>query len=237
MSMQIRALAFDVFGTVVDWRTSIIREVEAALPPKAGDPDWSSKFADRWRAGYFPAMAPVRRGERPFVPLDVLHREILDRLLQEDGIGGLSDAQIDQLNRAWHRLDPWADSVEGMRRLKERYILASLSNGNVALIVAMARRAGLPFDVLLGGDVVRAYKPHPDSYDGAVRLLQLDPSECLMVAAHPFDLKAAAGRGLRTAYVHRPFEQGADREIERPAAGAFDYEVDSLIELADRLEA
>ena len=232
--MQIKALTFDVFGTVVDWRASVIREVEAVLAPKGIELDWAG-FADRWRAGYFPAMTPVRRGERPFVALDVLHREILDGLLREDGITGLTEAETDHLNRAWHRLDPWPDAVEGMRRLKERFVLASLSNGNVALIVAMARHGSLPWDAILGGDVVRAYKPHPDSYDGAARLLQLDPSECLMVAAHPFDLKAAAGRGMRTAYVHRPLEQGPGREAERPEAGTFDYQVDSFIELAEAL--
>jgi 2-haloacid dehalogenase len=235
-SMEIKALTFDVFGTVVDWRGSVIREVEAVLAPKGISLDWAS-FADRWRAGYFPAMTPVRRGERDFVPLDVLHREILDRLLAEDGITGLTEAEIDHLNRVWHRLDPWPDVVEGMTRLKRRFVLGSLSNGNVALIVAMARRAGLPWDALLGGDVVRAYKPHPESYDGAARLLALDPGRCLMVAAHPFDLKSAAGRGFRTAYVHRPLEQGPGREAERPVPGTFDYQVDSFLELADALGA
>jgi len=234
--MQIKALTFDVFGTVVDWRASVIREVEAVLAPKGIELDWAG-FADRWRAGYFPAMTPVRRGERPFATIDVLHREILDQLLAEDGVTGLAEAEIDHLNRAWHRLDPWPDAAEGMRRLKQRFILASLSNGNVALIVAMARHGALPWDAILGGDVVRAYKPHADSYDGAARLLQLDPSECLMVAAHPFDLKAAAGRGMRTAYVHRPLEQGPGREAERPAPGTFDYQVDSFIELAEALGA
>ncbi len=234
--MQIKALTFDVFGTVVDWRGSVIREVEAVLAPKGIELDWAG-FADRWRAGYFPAMTPVRRGERPFVALDVLHREILDQLLREDGITGLTEAETDHLNRAWHRLDPWPDAVEGMTRLKRRFILGSLSNGNVALIVAMARRAGLPWDVLLGGDVARGYKPAPEAYDRAAQMLGLEPAECLMVAAHPYDLASAAKRGLRTAYVHRPLEQGPGREAERPAPGTFDYQVDSFIELVEALDA
>ena len=188
--MRIKALTFDVFGTLVDWHASVTREVRAALEPKGFDLDWAG-FTERWRAGYFPAMGPVRRGERPFVTIDALHREILVALLKAEGVDGLSEAEVDDLNRAWHRLDPWPDVVEGMTRLRRRFILGSLSNGNVALIVAMARRGGLPWDAILGGDVTRAYKPSPEAYDSAARLLALDPSECLMVAAHPFDLKAA----------------------------------------------
>lgn len=232
--MEIKALTFDVFGTVVDWRSSVAREAKAALAPKGIALDWSA-FADRWRAGYVPAMARVRKGEREFVALDVLHREILDEALTEFGVAGLTEAEIDDLNRAWHRLDPWPDVAQGMGRLKRRFILASLSNGNLALIVNMARRAGLPWDAILGGDVVRAYKPAPESYDGAARLLALDPGECLMVAAHPYDLSSAAKRGFRTAYVHRPLEQGPGREAERPAPGRFDYQVDSFIELSEAL--
>jgi 2-haloacid dehalogenase len=232
--MEIKALTFDVFGTVVDWRSSVIREVEAALAPKGIALDWGA-FTDRWRVGYFESMKPVRKGEREFASIDVLHREILDQLLAEEGIAALSEAEADHLNRAWHRLDPWPDAVEGMRRLRRRFILASLSNGNLALIVNMARAAGLPWDAIVGGDVVRAYKPQPESYDGAARLLALEPAECLMVAAHPYDLASAAKRGFRTAYVHRPLEQGPGREAERPAPGTFDYHVDSFIELADAL--
>jgi 2-haloacid dehalogenase len=234
--MEIKALTFDVFGTVVDWRTSVAREVRAALEPKGFARDWGV-FADRWRAGYVPAMAKVRKAERTFVVLDVLHREILVEALDEFGVLGLCECELDELNRAWHRLDPWPDTVEGMRRLKQRFILASLSNGNVALIVGMARRAGLPWDAVLGAEVARAYKPESEAYDSAARMLQLDPGECLMVAAHPYDLKAAARRGFRTAYVHRPLEQGPGREAERPAKGTFDHQVDSFIELAEALGA
>jgi 2-haloacid dehalogenase len=231
---EIRALTFDVFGTVVDWRSGVAREAEAVLAPKGHALDWGA-FADGWRARYVPAMATVARGERPFAVLDVLHRENLVDLLAEKEIAGLAEAEIDQLNLAWHRLDPWPDVLEGMARLKRRFILASLSNGNVALMVDMARRAGLPWDVILGAEVARAYKPSPEAYDSAARMLALQPAECLMVAAHPADLAAAAARGFRTAYVHRPFERGPGREAKRPDAGAFDYAADSFIELADAL--
>ena len=233
---EIKALTFDVFGTVVDWRSGVAREAEAVLAPRGYALDWGA-FADGWRARYVPAMAKVARGERPFVVLDVLHRENLVDLLAEKDIGGLPQVEIDRLNLAWHRLDPWPDVLEGMARLKRRFILASLSNGNVALMVDMARRAGLPWDVILGAEVARAYKPSPKAYDAAARMLALQPAECLMVAAHPTDLAAAATCGLRTAYVHRPLERGPGREAKRPAPGTFDYAVDSFTELAEALGA
>jgi 2-haloacid dehalogenase len=233
---EIKALTFDVFGTVVDWRSGVAREAEALLAPKSAPRDWGG-FADAWRARYMPAMARVSKGERPFVILDVLHRENLAELLGAEGIEGLSEAEIDALNLAWHKLDPWPDVLAGMARLKRRFVLASLSNGNVALMVDMARRAGLPWDVILGAEVARAYKPQPEAYDSAARMLALDPGECLMVAAHPSDLAAAKARGFRTAYVHRPLEYGPGRETKRPDAGAFDYSVDSLVELAEVLGA
>lgn len=232
----IKALTFDVFGTVVDWRSGVAREAEALLAPKGHALDWGA-FADGWRARYVPSMAKVARGERPFAILDVLHRENLVDLLAEQGVGDLSEAEIDQLNLAWHRLDPWPDVLEGMARLKRRFILASLSNGNVALMVDMAKRAGLPWDVILGAEVARAYKPSPEAYDSAARMLALSPDECLMVAAHPTDLAAAAARGFRTAYVHRPLERGPGREARRPEAGTFDYAVGTLVELAEALGA
>jgi 2-haloacid dehalogenase len=180
-------------------------------------------------------MQEVRTGARPFVILDVLHRENLVVLLAELGIKDLSEAEIDDLNLAWHRLDPWPDVLDGLARLKRRFTLASLSNGNVALMVDMARRAGLPWDVILGAEVARAYKPQPEAYDSAARMLALAPAECLMVAAHPADLAAAAARGLRTAYVHRPLEYGPSRQVARPAAETFDYQVESFTELAELL--
>jgi 2-haloacid dehalogenase len=232
----IQALTFDVFGTVVDWRSGVAREAEAVLAPKGYALDWGA-FADGWRARYVPAMARVARGERPFAVLDVLHRENLVALLAERGVADLGEADIDALNLAWHRLDPWPDVLGGMARLKRRFVLASLSNGNVALTVDMARRAGLPWDVILGAEVARAYKPAPEAYDSAARMLALAPDACLMVAAHPTDLAAAAARGFRTAYVHRPLELGPDREAGRPAAAMFDYAVESLVELAEVLAA
>jgi 2-haloacid dehalogenase len=231
---QIRALTFDVFGTVVDWRAGVAREAEAMLAPKGHALDWGD-FADRWRARYVPAMARVTSGERPFAVLDVLHRENLVSLLAELGVGDLSEAEVDDLNLAWRRLDPWPDVRAGMARLRRRFIVASLSNGNVRLMVDMARRAGLAWDAILGAEVARAYKPAPEAYDAAARLLALAPAECLMVAAHPTDLAAAAARGFRTAYVHRPRERGPGREAKRPTPGTFDYAVDSLVELAEAL--
>ena len=233
---MIKALTFDVFGTVVDWRSGVAREAERVLGAKGHALDWGA-FADGWRSRYVPAMAKVARGERPFAILDVLHRENLIDLLAETGIAGLDAAELDELNLAWHRLDPWPDVLEGMARLKRRYVLASLSNGNVALMVDMARRAGLPWDVILGAEVARAYKPSPEAYDSAARMLALAPEQCLMVAAHPNDLAAAATRGFRTAYVHRPLERGPGREAKRPQPGDFDYVVDDFGELASALGA
>jgi 2-haloacid dehalogenase len=234
--MDVQALTFDVFGTVVDWRGSVAREAEALLAPKGHALDWGG-FADGWRARYVPAMAKVSRGERPFVILDQLHRENLVDLLAEHGVGDLTEAEIDELNRAWHRLDPWPDVLEGLARLKRRFILATLSNGNVRLMVDMARRAGLPWDAILGAEVARAYKPQPEAYDSAASMLGLAPAECLMVAAHPSDLAAAAARGFGAAYVARPLEYGPDRHPREPEPGTFDYQVESFIELAETLGA
>lgn len=235
LRVRVRAITFDVFGTVVDWRSSVAREVEAVLAGKGHALDWA-RFADRWRARYLPAMEKVRSGQRPFAILDELHRENLIALLEEEGVGGLSEAEIDHLNRAWHRLDPWPDTVEGLTRLKRRFILATLSNGNVALLVNMAKRANLPWDAVLGAEVARAYKPRPEAYNRTAAMLGLEPDECLMVAAHPLDLAAAASRGFRTAYVHRPLEYG--EALGRPVPNhGVDVLVDSLTELADRLGA
>jgi 2-haloacid dehalogenase len=234
--VDIRALTFDIFGTVVDWRSGVAREAEAVLGAKGHALDWPV-FADRWRALYVPSMAKVSRGERPFVILDDLHRENLVALLKIDGIEGLADAEIDQLNHAWHRLDPWPDVVEGLTRLKCRFVLATLSNGNIALMVDMARRGGLPWDVILGAEVARAYKPTPEAYDRTAGFLQLAPGQCLMVAAHAADLRAAAARGFRTAYVHRPDEYGPAGAGRPWPADAFDYAVADFGALADALGA
>jgi len=233
MKLDVRALTFDVFGTVVDWRSGVAREAEAVLAGKGVALDWTA-FADRWRARYRPSLDAVRRGERPFAILDELQRENLELLLEEEGIRGLTGAELGCLSRAWHRLDPWPDVREGLARLKPHFILATLSNGNVALLVHMARRAGLPWDAILGAEVARAYKPSPEAYDRAAAMLGLEPRECLMVASHPEDLLAARDRGFRTAYVHRPLEYGEGRALPRPRE-AFDLAVDGFTELADDL--
>jgi 2-haloacid dehalogenase len=231
---RIEALTFDVFGTVVDWRESVAREAQALLEAKAPGHDWRA-FADGWRGRYVPAMARVLKGERPWVVLDVLHRENLVDLLAEWGLDGVSAAEIDELNLAWRRLDPWPDVVEGLTRLKRRYILATLSNGNVALMVAMAKRAGLPWDAILGAEVAQAYKPAPAAYDRTASLLGLAPEACLMVAAHASDLDAAGARGFRTAYVDRPLEHGPERARPRGDTARFDLSVASFLELAEAL--
>ena len=233
--LAVRALTFDVFGTVVDWRRSVAREAGAALGPKGHALDWNG-FALAWRARYQPAMERVRSGGRGFVKLDVLHRENLVEVLDEFGVAGMSEAEIDDLNRAWHRLDPWPDVLPGMARLRAKFPLAALSNGNVALIVNMARRAGIPWDAILGAEVARAYKPMPQAYLSAAEMLGLDPAEVALVAAHNDDLKAAAEAGLRTIFVPRRTEMadtGQTKDLEA-WAGA-DLAAEDFEDLADRL--
>ena len=234
MIEHVKALTFDVFGTVVNWRDSIAREAESMLGPRGHRKDWHA-FAERWRARYQPAMDKVRKGERPWTRLDDLHRENLLDLLQEFGVTGLSEREIDELNRAWHRLDPWPDSVEGLTRLKRKYILATLSNGNVALMVNLAKHAGLPWDAILGAEVARAYKPQPEAYDRTAELLGLPPEQCMMVAAHNNDLVAASRRGFRTAYVNRPTEYGPNQTKDFRAEHDFDVIADSFVDLAAKL--
>ena len=229
-----RALLFDVFGTVVDWRSSIAREVQAALVSHSVSVD-SEAFADRWRALYQPAMSRVRCGEIEFVPLDKLHRENLDQVLAEFSVDHLSESEKVQLNLAWHKLDAWPDAAAGLERLKSRYIIGALSNGNIALIVNMAKYAGLPWDVVLGAEVARAYKPQPQAYLGSAQALGLTPAECMLVAAHNDDLKAAAQCGFRTAFVERPFEHGPDQTTDRTADGDYDYEALDFVDLARQL--
>ena len=232
--MDVKALTFDVFGTVVDWRGGIAREIAALGAARGFSLDWNA-FALAWRARYQPAMERVRRGERGFVKLDLLHRENLDETLTEFGLGHLDEATRAALKLAWHRLDPWPDAVEGMNRLRRGYILATLSNGNVALMVNMAKRAGLPWDAILGAEVSRHYKPQPEAYLKTADFLGLAPADCMLVAAHPNDLEAAAACGLRTAYVHRPTEYDDDPNKPRPAPDVFDIVADDFLELAERL--
>ena len=232
---SVSALTFDVFGTVVDWRSSIIREGQAFGRHRGLSVDWP-KFADAWRGLYQPAMEEVRSGRRPWVRLDDLHRESLLRLLRDFGVEGLSPAEIDELNHAWHRLDPWPDVVEGLTVLKQTRIIAPCSNGHIAQSVNLAKFAGLPWDTILGAEVARAYKPTPEAYLRSAEALGLQPEQCLMVAAHPGDLKAAARCGLRTAYVPRPLEHGPGRGADEPdTAQPFDVVVGDFVELAERL--
>jgi 2-haloacid dehalogenase len=231
----VKALIFDVFGTVVDWRGSVIREGEELGREKNLDVDWAD-FADEWRGRYAPSMDRVRRGELPWTNLDALHRASLEELLEEFGIEGLTEEEVDYLNKVWHRLDPWPDSVTGLARLKERYVISTFSNGNVALLTDMAKRAGLPWDLILSAELVKHYKPDPETYLMAPNLLDLRPDEVMLVAAHPSDLRAAQTHGLRVAYVLRPLEWGPEGEAE-PADPSFDLVVDDLVELAEKLGA
>ncbi len=230
----IRALTFDVFGTVVDWRASIAREGAAVGRRHGLTVDWTA-FADAWRGLYQPMLSKVRNGEMPWTKLDDLHRMALDRLIAQFGIKGLGDEEIDELNRAWHRLDPWPDAVAGLTRLRRRFILATLSNGNVALIVNMARRAGLPWDAVLGAEVARTYKPQRDAYLTTAALLGLRPDQCMMVAAHNGDLAAARGVGLHTAFVARPTEYGPAQKTDLVAEQAWDVVARDFVDLAERL--
>jgi 2-haloacid dehalogenase len=230
----IKALTFDVFGTVVDWRNSIIREGEALGRAKKLDVDWA-KFADAWRGLYQPTLERVRTGQMAWTRLDNLHRMSLDRLVGEFHLSGLTNADLDHLNRAWHRLDPWPDAVAGLTRLKRKLILATLSNGNVALIVNMAKRAGLPWDVVLGAEIAHQYKPLPEVYRTTADYLGLAPAECLMVAAHNNDLVAASRCGFRTAFVARPTEYGPRQSTDLRADHDFDFVCANFVELADRL--
>ena len=230
----VEALCFDVFGTVVDWRSGVAREAEAALAPRGASLDWHA-FADTWRARYQPAMEEVRTGRRPFVRLDVLHRENLEATLADFGVTGLPEAVLADLNLAWHRLDPWPDVVEGLARLRQRHILAPLSNGNVRLMVDLARRGGLPWDAILGAEVARAYKPSPEAYLRSAELLDLPPSACVMVAAHNGDLAAARAVGFRTAFVPRPLEHGPGQTSDLEPAEAWDVVARDFGELAERL--
>ena len=230
----IKALTFDTFGTVVDWRQSVIVEGEQLGKTKGLKVDWA-KFADTWRAGYGPSMDRVRKGDLPWTKLDVLHRMILDRLLTEFNITGLTEAEKDHLNRVWHRLRPWPDAVSGLTRLKKRFIIAPLSNGNVALMTDLAKHAGLPWDCILGAELAKHYKPDREVYQTAADLLDLRPSEVMMVAAHQGDLRAAQGVGFKAAFVTRPLELGPDRKPDLTPDPSFDVVAKDFNDLATKL--
>jgi 2-haloacid dehalogenase len=251
-SLGVKALVFDVFGTVVDWRGSIIREGAQWGKEKGLQIDWG-KFADQWRAGYGPSMNKVRTDELPWTKLDDLHRMILEDLLTEYNITGLTEEEKDHWNRVWHRLTPWPDSVEGLTRLKKHFVIATLSNGNVSLLVEMAKFGGLPWDTVFGSDVFHHFKPDREVYLGAADFLSCKPGEVMMVAAHPDDLKAAQACGLKAGFVPRPLERGTAHSAEAPGpmaptsnsavggnpasapAGSFEVTARDFIELAAKL--
>jgi 2-haloacid dehalogenase len=229
--LDVQALLFDVFGTVVDWRTSLIEDLTKFGAAKGLKVDWA-QFADDWRGLYQPAMDEVRSGRRPWTILDVLHRESLEKLLVKHGISGLSEGDKDHVNRVWHRLQPWPDAVEGLTRLKSRYIIGTLSNGNVGLLTRMAKHGKLPWDVVLGAETARAYKPLPQAYLASAELLNLAPGRVMLVAAHNGDLAAAAKAGLRTAFVARPSEYGPHQSRDFKADRDWDVVTDSFTGLA-----
>ena len=232
----IRALIFDVFGTVVDWRGSIIREGRALGRAKKISADWDA-FADAWRAGYQPAMARVRSGDLPWMNIDQLHRMILDGLLGKFGLDQLTEDELDHLNRVWHRLDPWPDSRRGLALLKRRHVIATLSNGNVSLLVNMAKHGRLPWDAVLSAELFRHYKPDPEAYLGAAAMLGFEPSEVMMVAAHKNDLRAAQACGLATAFIKRPREKGPQVKLDLKPEADFDYNAKDFVDLARRMAA
>tara|TARA_Y100000758_G_scaffold284809_1_gene234480 strand:- start:70 stop:774 length:705 start_codon:yes stop_codon:yes gene_type:complete len=232
--MAFKALLFDVFGTVVDWRGSIIAEGQAFGRARGLDVDWAA-FADGWRAKYQPAMQRVRDGQIGWVKLDDLHRQNLDELLEEMAITWLTRDETDHWNRVWHRLNAWPDAVEGLTKLKNKFILATLSNGNVALIVNMAKHAGLPWDAVLGAEVAGHYKPQPEAYLKTAQILGLAPEDCLMVAAHNSDLVAAGSCGLGTAFVSRPREFGMGQTADKDAENDYHYVARDFLDLADQL--
>ena len=236
MTTRPRALAFDVFGTVVDWRSSIIRELGAFGETHGLQRDWA-QFADDWRAGYPAAMERVRTGDLPWLKIDDLHRLILNDLLERAGIDSIPEADLHELNRAWHRLDPWPDSVEGLTLLKRSAIITTLSNGNVSLLTNMAKRAGLPWDCVISAELFRHYKPDPEAYLGCAELLDVAPGELALVAAHPSDLRAARDAGLMTAYVVRPLERGPGRRPPSVEDGEFDLVADDFVDLARQVDA
>jgi len=223
-------LSFDIFGTVVDWHGSIQREVAALYPQVDAD-----AFALAWRSGYQPAMQRVRSGELGWTLIDDLHRMILDELLPKFGMTNLTEAQKQHLNKVWHRLDPWPDTVAGLTRLKAKHTLCSLSNGNIGLLTNMAKRAGLPWDCVLSAEVFRAYKPDPATYLGVARVFDVAPDDVMLVAAHQDDLAAARACGLRTAYIERPLEFGAKHPKDVSPDAANSFHAKSLVHLAEQL--
>jgi 2-haloacid dehalogenase len=233
---NVRALAFDVFGTVVDYRSTIVREGEELSRAKGLNVDWAG-FASEWRARYQPALSRIVRGEESWVKLDVVHRRALDEVLTLFGINTLSEDEKVQLNRVWHRLQPWPDALAGLNRLRSRFTLATLSNGNVSLLVEMAKHSSLPWDLILSAELARAYKPDPQVYQMATDLLDLAPQEIMLVAAHPYDLQAAYALGWRTAFVSRSGETDANQPPDPTLLASFDINASDFEDLARQLGA
>jgi 2-haloacid dehalogenase len=234
----LRAVLFDTFGTVVDWRTGVAREVAAFAAERGQELD-AEAFADHWRALYQPALEAIRTGTREFATLDTLHRENLEQVLRRHGFDPerFDAGALEALNKSWHRLPPWPDSVEGLAAIRRRYIVGPLSNGNTSLLLDMARNAGLPWDVIIGSDMTRAYKPLPQAYLRTAEFLDLNPGEVMLAAAHNSDLHAARTAGLATAFIARPTEYGPGQTADLAPESDWDLAASSIPELADRLGA
>ncbi|MBX7442967.1 MULTISPECIES: haloacid dehalogenase type II [unclassified Arthrobacter] len=234
----VRAVLFDTFGTVVDWRTGVARDVAAFATEHGQDLD-ADAFADQWRALYQPALDAIRSGQRSFTKLDTLHRENLDEALRHYGINPdrLPGESLEELNKSWHRLPPWPDSVQGLARIRRRYIVGPLSNGNTPLLLDVAKNAGLPWDVIVGSDMTRTYKPLPQAYLRTAEFLDLHPGEVMLAAAHNSDLLAARESGLATAFVGRPTEYGPGQVADLAPEGDWDLAASRITELADQLGA
>jgi 2-haloacid dehalogenase len=231
---SVKVLAFDVFGTVVNWRSSVIAEGEQLGKENKLRIDWAA-FADAWRAAYRPSLDRVQKGELPWTKLDDLHRASLETILMQFKIEGLSRDEIEHFNRVWHRLQPWPDSVAGLQRLKTRYVITTLSNGNTSLLTNMAKHAGLPWDCILCAETVHHYKPDSEIYRLVPDLFDLKPEQVMLVAAHENDLQAAKTHGLLTAFVHRPLEHGPGKASSMPPAGKYDFVAKDFLDLADQL--
>ena len=228
------AIVFDTFGSVVDWRTSLIEELTTFGADRGIEADWT-RLVDAWRAAYQPSMQRVRVGEVPWTTLDVLHRSSLDRLVEEFGIRGLTEADMAHINRGWHRLKPWPDSVPGLMRLKSRFIIGPLSNGNVSLLLNMAKNAGIPWDMIFGSDLFQHFKPDPETYLGVARLLDLQPGQVMMAAAHNGDLAKARACGLMTAFFARPTEYGQHQARDTAADQDWDVVARDINDMASQL--
>ena len=233
---NVKAMTFDVFGTVVDWRSSIARESKMVGDQKGFDLDWDD-FADKWRAGYGPSMNKVRTGELPWTKIDVLHRMILDELLSEYNITNLTESEKDHFNRAWHRLDPWPDSVPGLTELKKNYVISPLSNGNVALLVNMAKHGGLPWDTVLSAELAQHYKPDPEAYQSTSEFLGFPIEQIMMVAAHKNDLKSAKGQGMMTGYIPRPKEHGPNTTVDSNPEDYIDIIGENFVDFANKMQS